>query len=549
MQRLLTLMWIGVLIGATSASADESASVTAPQQEFDVWEWRVEGNSLLTNADIERTLYPLLGAHQTIASVENARRALEQRYRDLGYPTVLVDIPEQEVNSGVVALRVTEARIERLRITGARYYSSRDMSVTLRALAQGSVLYTTAVQEQLNGVNARSANRAVTPVLRPGKTPGTVEVELKVKDELPLHASLELNDRSGSGTARWRSIAMLRYDNLWQREHSIALQYQTAPEEPEQVRVYSGTYVARFNDTDNVLAAYGVHSSSSSAAIGDISVIGNGDIYGLRAIVPFAALPNYTHSASFGVDYKDFKENLRVLGQDNPLSTPINYATFTAQYTANLPAEKSSTRFNLGVNFGLRGVSDDTIACQRLALDIVGNKIIDSQPYSEFGCKRPGARANYFYLRAGAEHNGEIFSGYTWRAALDMQISDSPLISNEQYSVGGADSVRGYYESQALGDNGARATLELSTPSFGTRWPDQIQELRALVFSDAALLKIREAGAGEEDHIELSSAGIGVRFTAWGGLRGALDWAQVFNANGHVDSGDTHVHARVEYAF
>ena len=86
----------------------------------------------------------------------------------------------------------------------------------------------------------------MTPVLRPGKTPGTVEVDLKVKDELPLHGSLELNDRYSTDTSRLRLSAMLRYDNLWQKEHSFSLQYQTAPEKPGEVKVWSGTYLARF---------------------------------------------------------------------------------------------------------------------------------------------------------------------------------------------------------------------------------------------------------------------------------------------------------------
>jgi hemolysin activation/secretion protein len=38
-------------------------------------------------------------------------------------------------------------------------------------------------------------DRRVTPTLRGGVEPGTVDVDLKVKDILPLHGSVELNNR------------------------------------------------------------------------------------------------------------------------------------------------------------------------------------------------------------------------------------------------------------------------------------------------------------------------------------------------------------------
>ncbi len=44
-----------------------------------------------------------------------------------------------------------------------------------------------------------------------------------------------------------------------------------------------------------------------------------------------------------------------------------------------------------------------------------------------------------------------------------------PLISNEGFSIGGLDSVRGYAESQALGDSGVRASIQLETPSLVRR--------------------------------------------------------------------------------
>ena len=171
------------------------AADTAPEQAavFDVLEYRVEGNSMLPPITIERVLYPHLGQGKKIEDVEKARAELERRYRDAGYPTVLVDIPEQDVSASVVRLRVTEGRVDKVRVTGARYYSQGRILEKFPALTQGKVLYLPDVQKGLAEVN-RTAGRRVTPILRPGKTPGTVEIDFRVDDTLPLHAALELDD-------------------------------------------------------------------------------------------------------------------------------------------------------------------------------------------------------------------------------------------------------------------------------------------------------------------------------------------------------------------
>src|SRR5262249_55372083 len=162
----------------------------------------------------------------------------EQAYRDAGYATVVVDIPVQKVDDGVVRLAVTEARVERLRIVGSRYYAQGSIRERVPAISsETSAPFFPDVQRDLAGLN-RSADRRVTPVLRPGTLPGTTEIELKVEDKLPLHGSLELSNRFSAGTEPLRLGAGLRYDNFLDRDHSIGFQFQTSPQDTDQVRVY-----------------------------------------------------------------------------------------------------------------------------------------------------------------------------------------------------------------------------------------------------------------------------------------------------------------------
>ena len=67
--------------------------------------------------------------------------------------------------------------------------------------------------------------------------PGTVEAELKVADKLPAMATLDINNRHAADTEAWRTSLNLRYDNLWQRDHSVSLTFITAPAAPKQSKV------------------------------------------------------------------------------------------------------------------------------------------------------------------------------------------------------------------------------------------------------------------------------------------------------------------------
>lgn len=499
---------------------------------FNVVEFNIVGNTLLRNVDVEQTVYPFLGADKTLQDIETARVALEQRYRDAGYPAVMVNIPEQEVNAGVVRLDVVEGRIDQLRITGSRYYTLSALRARVPALKEGVPLHTPALQQQVNALNSVSADRSVLPVPRRGRLYGTVDVDLKVTDELPLHGSVELTDRYTHDTSKLRAGASISYDNLWQRAHSLGLSVQVAPEEPDESRVFSANYLWRFEDSPAVLALYAVRTESDTSTIGDQNVIGNGNIYGARAVLPLGGGERTSHSMSIGVDYKDFKESVVLAGSDTR-NTPISYYVAVAEYSSTTRGDATSVRSGISAISGLRGADTDRIDCFGQRVD-------------EFECKRYGARANFFYLRGDVQLTHTLPRDFRLVTALDAQVANEPLISNEQFSAGGATSVRGYAESQAAGDSGVRASVELHSPAWGKAW---LQEMRALLFVDGAALRVIDAQPGEEHTPELASTGFGVRARAFDGMSLELDGARVFHAANHVDSGDMRAHFRIAYEF
>ena len=81
----------------------------------------------------------------------------------------------------------------------------------------------------------------VVPVLKPGKSQGLVDVDLKVKDENPFHGSVALNNYNSADTSESRLSLGISYDNLWQKQHSFALQWQVAPQETNEANVRVAT--------------------------------------------------------------------------------------------------------------------------------------------------------------------------------------------------------------------------------------------------------------------------------------------------------------------
>lgn len=510
-----------VPVAERTSGPAEKENVAREVRQFDVLEYRVTGNTVLPANVIEESVYPWMGKNKSVDDVEGARTALEKAYHKAGYLTVLVDIPEQDVRNGVVHLNVTEGRVERLRVSGSRYYSLGRIKAQSPALAEGEIPRFPDVQKNIALLN-RTADKRVTPVMKAGKKFGTVDVDLKVEDSLPLHASLELNDRYSRDTERWRLAGMVRYDNLWQREHSLSLQFQTAPQNTDQAKVFSASYLYRFDDSDLMLAFYGVRSTSNVSSVGGINVLGNGTILGARAIVPLPSLENYFHSISLGGDYKSFEEDI-LFGSDTA-STPISYMPFAIQYSGTVQHSRSTSQVGLGVNFGFRG--------------LVGAD-------NEFDTKRAGARSDFFMVKPEIQHTQTLAWDMQLWGKLDGQVAGGPLISNEQFAAGGVDSVRGYLESEAMGDHGLHASLELRSPALKRgAW---LQELRLLGFYDIAELRTLDAVAPEPEQRKLASMGFGVRIQLWQRWNASLAFARPLEDAESTVRGDINKHMRFWY--
>lgn len=521
---------------SASAPVNGSASAEAPiNNRFDVFEYEIEGNTVLPVVAVEQAVTPHLGPARTVADVEGARAALEKAYQDAGYVTVFVDLPEQEVRDGVVRLRVLEGQVSRLKVTESRYYDQGRIRAVVSELAAGKVPNFNVVQAQLAEVN-RTEERRVQPILRPGPLPGTVEAELKVSDQLPVSFSVELNNRQVQFTDPLRLQVTGTYGNLFQADHSLSFIGIVTPQDTSQSKALGLSYQVPLPGGDAWQASLLV-SDSFVQPIGGSNVVGKGFNVSLKRQWSLPPSPGLFHTLSLGVDYKNNRERITA-GDASSLSSPLRYMPLGLDYTAVVQHGEATTTVQVSGTFALRGVL-------RREVDCVG-------PEDQFGCKREEGDGSFAAVRLDATHSHPLWWGMDARWRMGLQAANQPLVGAEQFSIGGVDSVRGYYEAELLGDSGAHVGLEVSSPNWGggpqDSWRAALTELRLHGYLEAGHVRVQNPSA-DDAPVTLAGAGLGLSLKLWQTLSARLDVAWPLRATAATRKGDPRVHARLVFEF
>ena len=508
--------------------ATENAGNTkpAPTDRFFIKEFRVQGATKLPRIEVEAAVYRFMGPGRTKDDVEKARAALEKAYQDKGFQTVAVEIPEQQITGGVVRLRVEERTVGRLRVKGARYSSPRQLKAMATSVAEGKVINFNEVTPNIVALN-QLPDRRVTPSLREGRDPGTVDVDLDVKESLPVHASVELNNRYGPDTDPLRLNATVSDNNLWQLGHAASFSYQTAPQDPSQVEVYSAYYLARFENVEWLsLMLQGTKQNSNVSTLGDVAVAGRGDSVGLHAIFNLPPAENFTNSANVGIDYKHFDQLLNLgTSASGKVETPITYYPLSATYSAAWTGKRNSTELNAGVTLNLREVG--------------GNQ-------AEFANSRFNSDGGFVYFHGDLSHTQELPFGFQAFGKVQGQLSDQPLVSGEEASGGGLGTVRGYLEAEVVGDNAAFGTVELRSPPLQRYVGLKNGEIRIYGFYDGGVVTLIDPLPGQTSRYYLASYGYGARLHLSDYFDGLLNISYPQYSQAETKAGDIRVTFRAE---
>jgi hemolysin activation/secretion protein len=186
-----------------------------------------------------------------------------------------------------------------------------------------------------------------------------------------------------------------------------------------------------------------------------------------------------------------------------PSVSPVTYYPFSAAYSGSWIGKGNETDLNASANLSIRGWDSSE---------------------QQFQVNRYGSDGSYIYFRGDLSHTHDIAGGFQVFGKVQGQAADKPLVNSEQFSAGGLGTVRGYLESEDLGDNGIAGTIELRTPSLGDFLGKPVDDWRFYLFSDAALLTIDDALPEQQEKFKLASVGAGTRIKLQDHYNGSFDF-------------------------
>lgn len=509
------------LVVSCAATLSAPSHAAPAEVQFDVMEFVVEGNTLLPQDLVERALQPYMGPGRTFKDMDAAREALEKVYQDAGYLSVVVSLPNQRVDAGEVHLDVTEAKVEKLSVTGSEYHLPSKVREQVPSLQPGQVPYFPQVQQELAAV--QSGDMQVTPLINPGNEPDAIAVDLKVQDTVPVQASVELNNRQSYNTSKGRVSASASYGNLFQMGHRIGMSWQYAPWRPDDGNTLTLLYSLPMSLRDDLTFSFTRSRSNTPIVTGDGgNTVTRGNQYGLRwqRDLPARQWP-VRHGLFASFDYKHNDDQTNLNETINTAKPPLRYAVVGLGYSLTWTGKDGSQLgFNTSANTSNHALSGRLVNCDGRQLD-------------QFACKRSGASPDFLAWRVGLDYKQPFADGWRLSMSAETQQASGPLASGEQYTLGGKDSVRGYYDYEQSGDWGWAARAEVSSPPLFnlSGWKSL-----GLAFFDRGFVALIDPLEGQLRRANLASYGLGWRLENGKGLLLSLDVAQPIFASQRADN-------------
>jgi hemolysin activation/secretion protein len=532
--------WAGALLAALILSAAaEAQSPTPPIPDdtprFGVSAVRVEGNTLLPEGELAAVVAPLVGNDRTLADLRKTAASVQTAYRDAGYGGVVAFVPPQQLSGGALVIRVVEGKLARVSISGNQRYDEANIRRSLPGLREGETPRVPAIDRDIQLANENPAKELRVTLTAGGKT-GEIDAKIEVAEESPWRILVGLDNTGDPTTGEYRASVGLQHLNLWNLDHIGTVQYQTSPGEPDLVQIYAlGYRLPVYGYATSVDAFYGhssVDNGTTATPAGALQFTGKGDVAGVRVNRYLDRLGEYDHRVTLGLDWR-YYDNECALGSFGaagcgPSGVSVTLVPISLGYTGQLQAPDHSWGFSAAVARNVGGSSQQT-----------------------FEDARPGANRDYTVFRLSAFAGVELPLGLGLQGRFSGQYSPDALVPGEQFGLGGADRVRGYYEREVVGDYGYILNLEALGPAFRPTLAGEQAFLRPLVFFDYGRVSNHEDAPclDVETSCTLSSVGVGARFTLGKRVSARLDVARALDDGTRKDAGDTRGHVALQLVF
>jgi len=526
--------------GSTPASGG-GASAVAGERKVVVDRYAVLGNTLLEAAQLRTVTAPYVGIVGK-SELAAAAAAVQEAYRRAGWGGVVAFLPEQDFLGGTALIRVVEGRLARYVVAENRRFSADNIRASLPSLERARPVNVRRVDTEIQMANENPA-KTISVMLEPGDQFGAVNAFVTVQEQ-PVSRFTARDDNSGSkATGRWRAALGWQHANVWDLDHVFAVEAQTAPEDPQAVKVFSTSYRAPMYRHALALDAYYARSSVDGGkvdtAAGELQFSGSGTIAGLRLSAYLSRWGNTDRRVHLGLESREYRNTCSIQG------LPPGACGSAGESISVQP---------LGLTYTLQATSEWRWG---LSVGVHHNLAFGGARSSQaaFDAVRPGSRRRYTLARINATLGTNLGESFAASARLAAQGTGQPLVPGEMFGLGGAQSVRGYEEREQSGDNGAAVSLELIGWNWGAslaeRWTSwRGFELRPLLFADAGAVTNRDDAPCRAGLTRCPAASVGV------GLRAALrdlqlrlDAARALKDGPVTREGHERVHASLLFNF
>ena len=413
----------------------------------------VAGSTVFTAEELAEVLKPYTLRRLSFSELLAAQQAVDRLYLENGYITSGTFLPPQKLEDGVITIEVIEGALEEINILGLNrlkpgYVRSRIEKATNAPINREDLLNAL----QLLQLNPLIAN--LSAELTAGSTIGSSILELNLTEADPFDLTLTYdNFRSPSvGTDR-RQVA-LTHRNLIGYGDRFSVGYlntdgsnslndlnYTVP-----INASNGTLGFRLSYTD---------SDIIEEPFEQFEIESENTNYEFTYRQPLLQKP--TQDLALGFSFSRNDSSTTADGEPLQLSrgaeidgeTHISALRFFQEYTTRNARQVLALRsqFSLGV-----GLFDAT----RNSGDLPDS--------------------NFLAWRGQAQYLRSLNPNFTLLLRSDFQTATRPLVPVEQFSLGGALSVRGYRQDALLGDNGLFSSAEIrATVARIPKWNTSIQ--------------------------------------------------------------------------
>jgi hemolysin activation/secretion protein len=478
----------------THRTSNTTANETTPAEARFFYAYRIEGNTLIDEAEIRAVTNPYINKYLTFEKIQELAEALTQLYIKKGYANSRVYVaPSSFDTPGLLLFKAQEATIGEVHLEADRWFKPRAI---LPRLSQkpGDVLNIIALSKGLDRIN-ENPDIDITARLKPGTLAGQSDVELDINSKRTWHLTPHVDSFGRSSIGQMRGGYIATSNNLTGIGDTLAHTYLASTHSQSIVLDYDAPIGSHGFSLGGTFAHSHLEPQGSIAAL---NLKANAQNYAVTATQELYRNQQWRVQASSALNIKDVRTSI-----PNTLLQEDNIRTLETRLEAR----------HMGL--GLYQYLDQRFT---FSTDWLGATNAKDPLASRFGV---GNQFSYY--------SGNLFHSQAlpWQklqlnSRLGYQFAFDALPFSEQIQGGGNYTVRGYSEGYATGDSGAVASVELSRPlpflpdktfqfKYATLNPQR--DLHYFVFSDYGYLRTRRLGVSPSSSTQLLGLGVGLNAT------------------------------------